>query len=88
LESVWTWQKSFFYVRNLSPVDFINLPAYVPGIPSRANWGSIRRTPMLKLTGLSGPWGNSTRTLLLVRMISCAPLFRAGCCPFSAVLTR
>ena len=38
LESVRTWQKSFFYVRNRSPVDFINLPGYVPGPPVMTNW--------------------------------------------------
>jgi hypothetical protein len=25
-------------VRNSGPVDFINLPAYVPGAPARTNW--------------------------------------------------
>jgi hypothetical protein len=38
LESVWTWQKSFFYVQNGGPEDFINLPEYVPGPPSLKNW--------------------------------------------------
>ncbi len=38
LESVRAWQKSFFYVRNGGSEDFINLPAYLPGTPSRANW--------------------------------------------------
>ncbi|KAK1620861.1 hypothetical protein QYE76_026378 [Lolium multiflorum] len=38
LESVRTWQKSFFYVRNGGPEDFINLPEYVPGPPSMKNW--------------------------------------------------
>jgi hypothetical protein len=37
-ESCRSWQQTFFYVRNLSPIDFINLPAYAPGAPSRANW--------------------------------------------------
>ncbi|KAK1668244.1 hypothetical protein QYE76_056403 [Lolium multiflorum] len=37
LESVQTWQKSFFYVRNGGPEDFINLPDYVPGPPSMTN---------------------------------------------------
>ncbi|KAK1564062.1 hypothetical protein QYE76_018260 [Lolium multiflorum] len=37
-ESVRTWQKSFFYVRNGGPEDFINLPEYVPGPPSMKNW--------------------------------------------------
>jgi hypothetical protein len=38
LESVRTWQKTFFYVRNIGSDDFINLPAYVPGPPSMRNW--------------------------------------------------
>ncbi|KAK1631594.1 hypothetical protein QYE76_005909 [Lolium multiflorum] len=38
LESVRTWQKTFFYVRNGGPEDFINLPAYVPGPPAMTNW--------------------------------------------------
>ncbi|KAK1625832.1 hypothetical protein QYE76_000147 [Lolium multiflorum] len=38
LESCRSWQQTFFYVKNLSPIDFINLPAYAPGAPSRANW--------------------------------------------------
>jgi hypothetical protein len=38
LESVRTWQKTFFYVRNIGSEDFINLPAYVPGPPSMRNW--------------------------------------------------
>jgi hypothetical protein len=38
LESCRAWQESFFYVRNSGSSDFINLPAYVPGTPSRANW--------------------------------------------------
>ncbi|KAK1613919.1 hypothetical protein QYE76_019439 [Lolium multiflorum] len=38
LESVRTWHKSFFYVRNGGPEDFINLPEYVPGPPSMKNW--------------------------------------------------
>ncbi|KAK1625911.1 hypothetical protein QYE76_000226 [Lolium multiflorum] len=38
LESCRSWQQTFFYVRNLIPIDFINLPAYAPGAPSRANW--------------------------------------------------
>ncbi|KAK1620888.1 hypothetical protein QYE76_026405 [Lolium multiflorum] len=37
-ESVRTWQKSFFYVRNGGPEDFINLPEYVPGPPGMKNW--------------------------------------------------
>jgi hypothetical protein len=38
LESVRTWQKTFFYVRNGGPEDFINLPAYAPEPPSMKNW--------------------------------------------------
>jgi hypothetical protein len=38
LDSVRTWQRTFFYVRNGGPEDFINLPAYVPGPPSMKNW--------------------------------------------------
>ncbi|KAK1614286.1 hypothetical protein QYE76_019803 [Lolium multiflorum] len=38
LESVRTWQKSFFYVRNGGPEDFINLLGYVPGPPAMTNW--------------------------------------------------
>ncbi|KAM0900836.1 hypothetical protein ACQ4PT_020399 [Festuca glaucescens] len=38
LESCRAWQQTFFYVRNSGATDFINLPAYVPGIPSKANW--------------------------------------------------
>jgi hypothetical protein len=38
LESCRAWQESFFYVKNKGAADFINLPAYVPGAPSRANW--------------------------------------------------
>jgi hypothetical protein len=38
LESRHSWQQTFFYVRNLSSIDFINLPAYAPGAPSRVNW--------------------------------------------------
>ncbi|KAM0821197.1 hypothetical protein ACQ4PT_028941 [Festuca glaucescens] len=38
LESCRAWQETFFYVRNSGSSDFINLPAYVPGPPSRTNW--------------------------------------------------
>jgi hypothetical protein len=38
LESCRKWKQTFFYVRNSGPVEFINLPAYVPGAPSRTNW--------------------------------------------------
>jgi hypothetical protein len=37
LESCRKWQQTFFYVKNLGPIDFINLPAYVPGAPARTN---------------------------------------------------
>ncbi|KAK1678906.1 hypothetical protein QYE76_039754 [Lolium multiflorum] len=38
LESCRAWQQTFFYVRNSGAADFINLLAYAPGAPSRANW--------------------------------------------------
>ncbi|KAM0924986.1 hypothetical protein ACQ4PT_004525 [Festuca glaucescens] len=38
LESCQAWQETFFYVKNKGAADFINLPAYLPGTPSRANW--------------------------------------------------
>jgi hypothetical protein len=38
LESCRAWQQTFFYVRNSGSADLINLPAYAPGAPSRANW--------------------------------------------------
>jgi hypothetical protein len=38
LESCRAWQETFFYVKNTGTADFINLPDYVPGLPSRANW--------------------------------------------------
>jgi hypothetical protein len=38
LESCRAWQQTFFYVRNSGPSDFVNLPAYAPGVPSRTNW--------------------------------------------------
>jgi hypothetical protein len=38
LESCRAWQQTFFYVKNSGSADFINLPAYAPGAPSRANW--------------------------------------------------
>jgi hypothetical protein len=37
LESCRAWQQTFFYVKNTSDADLINLPVYVPGAPSRAN---------------------------------------------------
>ncbi|KAK1608457.1 hypothetical protein QYE76_032130 [Lolium multiflorum] len=38
LESCRAWQETFFYVKNKGAADFINLPAYQPGTPTRANW--------------------------------------------------
>ncbi|KAK1628949.1 hypothetical protein QYE76_003264 [Lolium multiflorum] len=38
LESCRAWQETFFYVRNKGATDFINLPAYNPGTPTKANW--------------------------------------------------
>jgi hypothetical protein len=38
LESCRKWQRTFFYVKNSGATDLINLPAYVAGEPSRANW--------------------------------------------------
>nr|XP_051209202.1 uncharacterized protein LOC127326372 [Lolium perenne] len=38
LESCRAWQETFFYVKNKGAADFINLPAYIPGTPSKANW--------------------------------------------------
>ncbi|KAM0931645.1 hypothetical protein ACQ4PT_000199 [Festuca glaucescens] len=38
LESCRAWQETFFYVKNKGAADFINLPAYLPGTSSRANW--------------------------------------------------
>ncbi|KAK1607933.1 hypothetical protein QYE76_031606 [Lolium multiflorum] len=38
LESCRAWQETFFYVKNKDVADLINLPAYQPGPPSRANW--------------------------------------------------
>jgi hypothetical protein len=38
LESCRKWQQTFFYIKNSGPIDLINLPAYVPGEPSRTNW--------------------------------------------------
>ncbi|KAK1647654.1 hypothetical protein QYE76_065459 [Lolium multiflorum] len=38
LESCRAWQETFFYVKNKDAADLINLPAYQPGPPSRANW--------------------------------------------------
>jgi hypothetical protein len=38
LESCRAWQQTFFYVKNKGTADFINLPAYLPGTPSKTNW--------------------------------------------------
>ncbi|KAK1670147.1 hypothetical protein QYE76_058306 [Lolium multiflorum] len=38
LESCRAWQETFFYVRNKGATDFINLPAFNPGTPTKANW--------------------------------------------------
>ncbi|KAM0895907.1 hypothetical protein ACQ4PT_023559 [Festuca glaucescens] len=38
LESCRKWQRTFFYIKNTSNVDLINLPAYVPGERSQVNW--------------------------------------------------
>ncbi|KAK1628651.1 hypothetical protein QYE76_002966 [Lolium multiflorum] len=38
LDSCRAWQETFFYVKNTGAADLINLPAYLPGAPSRANW--------------------------------------------------
>ncbi|KAM0869227.1 hypothetical protein ACQ4PT_040822 [Festuca glaucescens] len=38
LESCRAWQETFFYVKNKGAADFINLPVFLPGTPSRANW--------------------------------------------------
>ncbi|KAK1649567.1 hypothetical protein QYE76_067372 [Lolium multiflorum] len=39
LESCRAWQQTFFYVKNKGATDFINLPAFNPGTPTKANWG-------------------------------------------------
>ncbi|KAK1631076.1 hypothetical protein QYE76_005391 [Lolium multiflorum] len=38
LESCRAWQETFFYVKNKGATDLINLPAYNPGTPTKANW--------------------------------------------------
>lgn len=38
LESCRAWQQTFFYVKNKGTADFVNLPAYLPGTPSKTNW--------------------------------------------------
>ncbi|KAK1604939.1 hypothetical protein QYE76_028612 [Lolium multiflorum] len=39
LESCRAWQETFFYVKNTGATDLINLPAFNPGAPTKANWG-------------------------------------------------
>ncbi|KAK1609240.1 hypothetical protein QYE76_032913 [Lolium multiflorum] len=39
LESCRAWQQTFFYVKNTGAPDLINLPAFNPGVPTKANWG-------------------------------------------------
>ncbi|KAK1681354.1 hypothetical protein QYE76_042202 [Lolium multiflorum] len=39
LESCRAWQQTFFYMKNKGATDFINLPAFNPGTPTKANWG-------------------------------------------------
>jgi hypothetical protein len=38
LESCRKWRRTFFSVKNTDKEDLINLPTYVLGNPSRANW--------------------------------------------------
>ncbi|KAK1608131.1 hypothetical protein QYE76_031804 [Lolium multiflorum] len=38
LESCRLWQGTFFYVKNTGAPDLINLPAFNPVVPTRANW--------------------------------------------------
>ncbi|KAK1649748.1 hypothetical protein QYE76_067553 [Lolium multiflorum] len=38
LESCRAWQETFFYVKNTGAADLINLPAFNPGVPTKANW--------------------------------------------------
>ncbi|KAK1669302.1 hypothetical protein QYE76_057461 [Lolium multiflorum] len=38
LESCRAWKETFFYVKNKGATDLINLPAYNPGTPTKANW--------------------------------------------------
>jgi hypothetical protein len=37
LESCRAWQQTFFYVKNKDATNFINLPAFNPGTPTKAN---------------------------------------------------
>ena len=42
------WQKSYFYVRNVAPQgDYVNLPAYIAGLPAerRPQWSYRAVTP-------------------------------------------
>ena len=39
LQTCWKWQCTFFYIKNATSVDLINLPAYVPGTPiHKSTW--------------------------------------------------
>ncbi|KAK1606958.1 hypothetical protein QYE76_030631 [Lolium multiflorum] len=38
LDSCRAWERTFFYVKNTGPADLINLPAFNPAVPTRANW--------------------------------------------------
>ncbi|KAK1646212.1 hypothetical protein QYE76_064017 [Lolium multiflorum] len=39
LDSCRAWQETFFYVKNTGTEDLINLPAFNPAVPTKANWG-------------------------------------------------
>ena len=71
IQSVKLWQKSYFYVKNVAPQgDYVNLPAYIAGLPAgrRPQWSyrAVTLTPagaaavaelrvMIQSEGLSGP---------------------------------
>ncbi|KAK1684705.1 hypothetical protein QYE76_045553 [Lolium multiflorum] len=38
LESCRAWQETFFYVKNTGDEDLMNLPAFNPAVPTKANW--------------------------------------------------
>ncbi|KAK1681025.1 hypothetical protein QYE76_041873 [Lolium multiflorum] len=38
LDSCRAWERTFFYVMNTGRADLINLPAFNPAVPTRANW--------------------------------------------------
>ncbi|KAK1679121.1 hypothetical protein QYE76_039969 [Lolium multiflorum] len=44
LESCRAWQETFFYVKNTGEADLINLPAFNPAVPTKANWGFNPKT--------------------------------------------